>query len=194
MNEKREYKLKEYYDNPNICLCCGKIIKVKEADNISDVKRKRFCNSSCSAKYNNKLRKPKPKKYCLSCNEELTERHSIYCDNKCHGDYNYKEYIKRWKNGEESGLRGTYQTSSYLKRYFVDKHNGECCKCGWHETNMTTGNVPLELHHIDGNYLNNKEVNLELLCPNCHSLTSTYKNSNTGKGRKDRYKYSLYNN
>ena len=33
--------------------------------------------------------------------------------------------------------------------------------------------------------------NLELLCPNCHSLTATYKAANMGSGRKDRKKYSI---
>ena len=41
-----------------------------------------------------------------------------------------------------------------------------------------TGNDPKELiDHIDGNALNNSEENLRLLCPNCHSLTSTYRNT-----------------
>ena len=33
------------------------------------------------------------------------------------------------------------------------------------------------------------EDNLVLLCPNCHSLTSTYKNTACHEGRKDRSKY-----
>ena len=37
--------------------------------------------------------------------------------------------------------------------------------------------------HIDGNSKNNKEENLTLLCPNCHSLTKTYKGANRGNGR-----------
>ena len=28
------------------------------------------------------------------------------------------------------------------------------------------------MHHIDGDCTNNKIENLQLLCPNCHSLTS----------------------
>jgi len=47
----------------------------------------------------------------------------------------------------------------------------------------------MEIEHIDGNYLNNKENNLTVLCPNCHSLTSTYKGTNKN-GRKTRNKYS----
>ena len=38
------------------------------------------------------------------------------------------------------------------------------------------------------------EDNLDLICPNCHSLTATYKGANKGNGRKDREKYSLYGN
>jgi len=30
------------------------------------------------------------------------------------------------------------------------------------------------MHHKDGNRSNNKEDNLELLCPNCHSLTDNF--------------------
>lgn len=38
--------------------------------------------------------------------------------------------------------------------------------------------IPLELHHIDGNHLNNSLNNLRLLCPNCHAFTSNYRRSN----------------
>ncbi len=38
--------------------------------------------------------------------------------------------------------------------------------------------MPLELHHIDGNSNNNKLDNLQLLCPNCHSLTPNYRAKN----------------
>ena len=79
----------------------------------------------------------------------------------------------------------------YLKRYLFEKYNNKCCKCGWGETNPYTGNIPLEVEHKDGNYTNNSEDNLELLCPNCHSLTSTYKGANRGKGRTSRNKYYI---
>jgi 5-methylcytosine-specific restriction endonuclease McrA len=56
-------------------------------------------------------------------------------------------------------------------------------RCGWDEINKYTNKIPLEVEHIDGNWKNNKEENLELICPNCHSLTKTYKGGNRGKGR-----------
>ena len=42
--------------------------------------------------------------------------------------------------------------------------------------------IPLELHHIDGNHLNNRIDNFQILCPNCHSLTENF------RGRKEKEK------
>lgn len=39
---------------------------------------------------------------------------------------------------------------------------------------------------MDGNHENNNLSNLKLLCPNCHSLTKTYKGANKGNGRQHR--------
>ena len=38
--------------------------------------------------------------------------------------------------------------------------------------------IPLELNHINGDRENNKESNLEVICPNCHAQTPTYKVKN----------------
>ena len=48
----------------------------------------------------------------------------------------------------------------------------QCEQCGsieWLEKP-----IPLEVHHIDGDSLNNEMDNLKLLCPNCHALTDNY--------------------
>lgn len=121
-------------------------------------------------------------KQCINCGKSLSNRQQKYCSNACQSDYQYKNYIYRWKKGKENGLRGTL-VSNYLRKYLLEKVNYKCEQCGWGEVNPFTGNVPLEIDHIDGNYLNNQESNLRVLCPNCHSLTSTYKGANKGKGR-----------
>ena len=95
-----------------------------------------------------------------------------------------------WKNKKEDGLRGEYQISMYIKTYLFRKFDNKCARCGWGEVNPYTNKIPLEVEHIDGNYKNNDENNLILLCPNCHALTSTYKGANLNKGRKSRKKYS----
>jgi hypothetical protein len=98
----------------------------------------------------------------------------------------YEEYIERWKRGEESGQRGKEAISAHVRRYLFEKYDSKCCECQWSKINPTTGKVPLEVEHIDGCWTNNKEENLKLLCPCCHSLTSTYRSLNRGKGRKVR--------
>ena len=129
---------------------------------------------------------------CLECGKSINKRNAKFCNNKCQANYQYKNYINNWKNGIENGMSGKYQMSHHIKRYLFEKYDNKCSKCGWSETNKYTNNIPLEIEHIDGNYLNNKEENLILLCPNCHSLTSTYKGANKGNGRKDRKKYNLH--
>lgn len=44
----------------------------------------------------------------------------------------------------------------------------KCEKCGI--TEWQGKEVPIELDHIDGNKYNNELLNLQILCPNCHSL------------------------
>lgn len=41
--------------------------------------------------------------------------------------------------------------------------------------------IPLELHHKDGNRNNNTISNFELLCPNCHAFTDSYRGKNSRK-------------
>ena len=41
--------------------------------------------------------------------------------------------------------------------------------------------IPLELHHKDGNHNNNTIQNYELLCPNCHAFTDSYRGRNRHK-------------
>ena len=35
--------------------------------------------------------------------------------------------------------------------------------------------IPLEIHHVNGNNIDNRIDNLRLLCPNCHALTNNYR-------------------
>ena len=55
----------------------------------------------------------------------------------------------------------------------------KCEKCG--ATQWLGNPIPLELHHKDGNRYNNTLENFELLCPNCHALTDSYRGKNCAK-------------
>ena len=115
--------------------------------------------------------------FCQNCGEKFTHRPSTrnkFCDNKCKAEYDYKIYIKRWLNKEVDGCKGGCGVSNHVKRYLFEKYNSRCQKCGWSEYNKYTSTIPLHIHHIDGDCTNNYEENLELLCPNCHSLTENF--------------------
>jgi len=56
------------------------------------------------------------------------------------------------------------------------KQDKKCFNCGldkWLECDLV-----LELEHKDGNNKNNQRDNLIALCPNCHSLTKTWRGRN----------------
>ncbi len=62
--------------------------------------------------------------------------------------------------------------------YFIVSHNlkRECQCC--HNTHWMGKEIPLEVHHIDGNHENNDDSNIMILCPNCHYFTDNYKAKN----------------
>lgn len=53
----------------------------------------------------------------------------------------------------------------------------ECEKCGLSE--WMGEPIPLEVHHIDGDRLNNTLENLQLLCHNCHAFTGNWRKRKT---------------
>ncbi len=84
------------------------------------------------------------------------------------------------------GLQRLGIVSNHIKRYLRVKYANKCCLCGWAEVNVITGRTPLVADHIDGNWQNNREDNLRLICPNCDAISATYAALNKGNGRKDR--------
>jgi hypothetical protein len=128
----------------------------------------------------------KPRKNCLNCGKETARAGYKYCSNACQIEFQYHLFIKTWKKGEIDGLQNPGIVSRHVKRYLREKFGNKCCLCGWARINPKTNQVPLVADHIDGNWRNNVEDNLRLLCPNCDSLSPTYAGLNRGKGRKGR--------
>lgn len=128
----------------------------------------------------------KPRNNCLVCGEEPDRAGYKYCSNACQQEYQYQNYIKSWKEGKISGLNSIGLVSDTIKKYLRIKFDDKCCFCGWAKINPKTRKVPLVADHINGNWRNNIESNLRLLCPNCDSLTTTFAALNKGNGRQDR--------
>ena len=146
--------------------------------------RKRFCSLSCSAKYNNRLRRIV--RNCPVCNRELNERHKKYCSRKCSDRKKHQDYIARWLAGNETG-GNWHGVSIHVRRWLCETYGEKCSLCGWDKKNPVTRRVTVQTDHKDGNPLNHRPENLRLICPNCHSLTPTYGSLNLGHGRKERY-------
>ena len=121
---------------------------------------------------------------CLFCGKEVSRKPKKFCNNQCQAEWQYQQYISKWKAGEEKGWHcKDYQISAHIKRYLHEKYGSKCIKCGWGEKNAVTGKVPLQIHHINGDVSVCAEHNLELLCPNCHSLTPTFGSLNSNGKR-----------
>jgi Zn finger protein HypA/HybF involved in hydrogenase expression len=124
---------------------------------------------------------------CENCNKSFHPRYSSFgkfCCKKCSSEFKKKDTIRKWKLGEITGTKN-YSCSTFIRNYLMEKHNDKCQLCGWGIKNIYTNKVPLQIHHIDGNSENNREDNLQLLCPNCHSLTENYgsRNKNAPRGK-----------
>jgi hypothetical protein len=127
--------------------------------------------------------KPRKNRHlCPICKTEVQNLRSTYCSNTCQMEARYQAYIERWLAGKEEGNRGGCCVSSAVRRYLFRKYNDACQRCGWSVIHPVTGKVPLTINHKDGNWRNSGPDNVELLCPNCHSLTPNFGSLNRGGG------------
>lgn len=70
-----------------------------------------------------------------------------------------------------------YNSYKLKKRLLSEGYKEKKCECCG-LTEWQGKEMPLELHHINGNNTDNRIENLEILCPNCHALTDNYRGRN----------------
>ena len=122
--------------------------------------------------------------YCRHCNLKtiMNRGKNYYCSAKCQHDY-------QWINKKIPEIEAGKVKQSPTHRKYLTETRGYICEginnvpCGIHKWNNST--LVLQVDHIDGNPDNNFPSNLRLLCPNCHSLTSTYKGGNKNTPKTD---------
>lgn len=121
---------------------------------------------------------------CLGCSEPIgltreTRRQTKYCGAKCQQDWLYAKFIANWLMGLQIGWMGkTKELSNHVRRYIRETLGTACQHCGWDERHPDDGAVLTEIDHIDGKADNAVFDNLRVLCPNCHSKTSTFRARN----------------
>lgn len=88
----------------------------------------------------------------------------------------------------QAWMRGVYKPfgkltrTSSIKKHLVRERGHQCEneQCG--RKTWLGQPIMLELEHIDGDRTNHVEDNLKLLCPNCHSQTTTWRGRNIKAG------------
>jgi hypothetical protein len=117
----------------------------------------------------------------------------------------YKKYAKKYEcfvtNQSGKGMKNINPLNKYKLQDILDgKHpqyksyalknrlikasllEHKCNKCGVEDWNGEF--LALELNHINGNSWDHTLKNLEILCPNCHAQTPTYRGRNRGRNTK----------
>jgi len=157
----------------------------------------RFCSAKCSRSFSTRSKRKEinekvskslsgrecPKDFeCDGCGKKFGSKmaligHKSNCD-KNDAKLERERYNQ---NRLEVKLNASFEELSIiLKREKIFREqSGKCNHCGLE--NWLGQKITLELEHRDGNTNNNDRSNLELLCPNCHSLTHTWRGRNKSK-------------
>lgn len=149
-------------------------------------------------------------KYCPKCNS-THEKSGLFCSRSCANSRSWTEEQNKSRSDKLTGRNTAAKNTdwdkwresikkSYLQKYnetafenlgcenkrrrVFEEQNYCCAKCGLSE--WLSLPITLELEHKDGNNQNNSRDNLEGLCPNCHSITKTWRGRNKRKAEFDR--------
>jgi hypothetical protein len=173
---ERIKKIQQYDLKPKLCRqCTGPIAYDKRWYNV-------FCSHHCRAIFygSEKSKRLTKQWHCKSCHKE---HHSVpfktkkFCNMRCYNDNKLSKYITKFN-------KGMLSERNTIKRCLTKLFGYKCFTCGldrWQGHKLS-----LELDHVDGNANNNMPSNLRLVCPNCHSITPTWKGRNRGSGRASR--------
>ena len=159
------------------CEFCDQEIIIKYASG-------RFCNRVCSNRFSSNKNKEEKNKKIKESLKGIPPK-SLLCRDKWI-DKHKESVAKRWKDKKTflKKEKSFEKLPDYIRREIVLEEQNSCCaKCGISE--WLGQKIILELEHKDGNHFNDLRENLEFICPNCHSLTKTWRGRNKVREKKD---------
>lgn len=150
------------------CLYCEKeILILKREDS-----RKKFCNQSCSAKYNNVRRPPASVEHRKKISEGLKKRYASDNPPNIKSPEEQSILVGKGTKFKYKGLEITSiaECSSRTITKILKRMDVGCTRCGWNESTC-------DIHHINGRKIEDphNHKNLIILCPNCHRLAHNKK-------------------
>lgn len=191
-NKNRGKCLNRDNTKPAICNSCFSSIIVNIRANLKVVKCK-LCKSKCNycsrpAKFRLKSGAYCCKEYSNSC-PAVKEKNSsalklLYLEGKLKSQdvsspnftakrYKAKSFLDLYDkeypiSNDNLSVLGT----NIIKKILIIERGHQCEVCKFVEWNSVK--IPLQMDHINGNNKLNTRNNLRLLCPNCHSQTTTW--------------------
>ena len=132
----------------SICAFCGNTFEHSS----SRANKAKYCSRKCY--YKSQHLKGSIEVACKNCGKIFRTSPShkrVFCTRECKREYQ----LNSWSSSFSSIQK------NFRKRGFMTK----CQICGYSEHPEILG-----IHHIDRNHDNNVFENLQVLCPNCHSL------------------------
>jgi hypothetical protein len=127
-------------------------------------------------------------KSCIFCQKLFKQGRNcfgIYCSNACQGAHTAAKVVQTFLDNPspETFYHKGQQIRKSIRDYFLKLADCKCQLCGWGLKHPSAVLPPLEVDHKDGNWQNCSLDNFQVVCPNCHALTDSYKARNKGNGR-----------
>jgi hypothetical protein len=158
-----------------------------------------LCDYGCGQEANFKLKNgknccSKSSNSCIKIKGKNSEGlKKAYEEGRKSSEHLHKEGVNNWAKGkhwfDDKRIKVDYNESTMfienskinsgiIKNYLMEQKDFiyKCNNCNLNE--WFSHKIILEMHHKNGNEYDQRKENLEFLCPNCHSITDTYRCKN----------------